>query len=290
MNRRIWILCTMVFLLVGCSFTNTSEPSNTTLIPPLTLEELKNFSYLAPQYNRIAVLSDGKFETGSGADYFMAFLEPQVAFGDLNADGTSDAAVLLAENGGGSGVFVSLIAVLNSSNGPTQVSSVFIDDRPLINNLTISEGKIVLDAVLHGPNDPMVDPTKKVTETFHLAKNGLNLDHFVSYAPDGSERGIHIDNPKSGETVSGSIQVQGGMPIGPFENTLAYRIYDQSGNKLAEGPFMVSSDGMGGETTFDAPIDISTLPGGIIITLQLVDVSMADGSTIALDSVELITK
>ena len=53
---------------------------------------------------------------------------------------------------------------------------------------------------------------------------------------------------------------------------------------------MVNSDGTGGAATFDAPIDIFSLPKGMPIRLELVEVSMADGSTLALDSVELVTQ
>jgi len=139
----------------------------------------------------------------------------------------------------------------------------------------------------------MVNPTLKVTETYQMPTIGLTnlvLTHFVSYTQNGSERSITIESPQNGDQVSGSIQLKGNMPIGPFENTVAYRIYDGSGNELVAGPFMVNSNGAGGPATFDAPIDISTLPTGIAIQLDLVDVSMADGSTIALDSVELVTK
>ncbi len=140
----------------------------------------------------------------------------------------------------------------------------------------------------------MVNPTLKVSETYVFPKTlgttNLVLTHFISSTPDGFERSIIIESPKNGDQVSGSIQLQGRMPIGPFENTVAFRIYGSSGNELVAGPFMVNSDGAGGPATFDAPIDISTLPKGIVIRLELVDASMADGSTIALDSVELVTK
>jgi hypothetical protein len=285
-------------LLAGCKSltpaTTSISPTSTvnvSQISPLTLDQLKNYPFLAPQYNQVATLKDGSYQTGSGADIFSAVLQPEVAFGDLNRDGVEDTAVLLAENGGGTGVFVSLIAFLNENGVPMQAASVMVDDRPIINSLTISDGKILLGVTIHGPNDPMVNPTEKVSETFQLLGIGMTnlvLTHFVSNTPDGSERSITIDSPKGGDLVSGFIRVQGSMPIAPFENTLAYRIYDESGNKLAEGPFMVNSGGVGGPASFDASIDISALPKGIVIRLELVDVSMADGSTLALDSVELV--
>ena len=297
MKNLLWICGVICILLSGCNFSllQTPTPQTSTIavsqVPALTLEQLQNCSYLAPQYNHVTQLKDGKYETSSGVGIFSAFLQPEVAFGDLNGDGMEDAAVLLAENGGGTGVFVSLIAVLNENGSPMQTATVFIEDRPIINSLAISAGKILLDATLHGPNDPMSNPTEKVSETYQLPGIGLTnlvLIHFISKTPDGSERSITINSPKKGNQVSRSIQVVGSMPIGPFENTVTYRIYDESGNNLAEGPFMVNSDGAGGPASFDAPIDISALPQGIPIRLELVDFSMADGSTLALDSVELV--
>jgi hypothetical protein len=262
-------------------------------VDPLTPDQLKNYAFLAPQYQRVASLNDGTFETGTGADIFSASLLPEVAFGDLNGDGVDDAAVLLTENGGGTGVFVSLIAVLNENGSPMQAATTFIDDRPKIDSLTISDGHIILGAIIHSISDAMADPTFKVTETYQMPSKGLTnliLTHFISYTPDGAERSINMESPKNGDQISGSVQVNGSMPISPFENTLAYRIYDASGKDLASGPFMVNSDGLGGPATLDGSIDISSLPKGISIRLVLIDISMADGSTLALDSVELVNQ
>jgi hypothetical protein len=297
MRKKLWKNGLILLLLAGCSF-----PLGQVITPPtsatppavsLTLDQLKNYAYLAPQYDRVATLKDGKFETGSGTDIFSAVLQPEVAFGDLNGIGAEDAVLLLAENGGGTGVFVSLIAVLNENGTPMQAATAFIDDRPKIDSLTISDGKIILGATIHSITDPMVSPTFKVSETYQMPSAGLTtlvLTHFVSYTPDGAERSITIENPKNGDKVSGSVQVKGRMPISPFENTLAFRIYDASGKDLATGPFMVNSDAVGGPATLDAFIDISALPKGIGIRLDLIDVSMADGSTVALDSVTLVTQ
>ena len=118
-------------------------------------------------------------------------------------------------------------------------------------------------------------------------KSGLEMTHFVSKTSDGTERSINIESPASGTQVSGSVQVKGKMSIAPFENNLAYRIYDASGNELAAGPFMVNADTMGGPGTFDNVIDLSTIPAGLVVRLELQDLSMADGSTLAMDLVEL---
>jgi hypothetical protein len=251
---------------------------------------LETSTFHAPQYDKTITLSEGKFQSGLGADIFTAVLQPEIAFGDLNADGVADAAVLLAENGGGSGAFISVIALLNQNGVPVQAGAMLVDDRPIIDSIAIESGKIILGATIHGPNDPMVSPTFAVTETYQLAKNGLALTHFTSDTPDGTERSITIDSPKNGDQVSGSVNVKGSMPIGPFENTLALRIYDQTNTNLLNGPFMVNSDGAGRAATFDNPVDISALPADAIVRLELVEFSMADGSVMTMDSVELIIK
>jgi hypothetical protein len=269
--------------------TETTVPSPTAL-PGLSDTLLQNGSYQTPQYNRSVTLKDGKYEAGSGADYFMASLLPLRAKGDLNGDGLEDAAVLLAENGGGSGVFVSLVGVLNQNGKPVQTGGVLIDDRPKVNALEIQGGKILLNGVIHGPNDPMVSPTLEVSETYRLVKRKLALVHLTSKVPDGRDHVIRIESPADGSAASGSVQVKGSMPIGPFENALVYHLVDADGNQLAEGPFATKSDGDGAPATFDNTIDISTIASGSEIRLELVEVSMANGSAIALDSIALTVK
>jgi Immunoglobulin-like domain of bacterial spore germination len=295
MKKMVWSTGLMALLLAGCTFPffSTSAPSAQpgTLPPaPLTREMLETSTYHALQYDKTITLSEGKFQSGLGTDIFSAVLQPEIAFGDLNADGVADAAVLLAENGGGSGTFVSVIAMLNQNGVPVQAGAMLVDDRPIIDSITIEGGKIILGATIHGPNDPMVSPSFAVIETYELARNGLALTHFTSDTPDGTERSITIDSPKNGDQVSGSVQVKGSMPIGPFENTLALRIYDQTNTNLLNGPFMINSDGAGGAATFDNPVDISSLPTGVIVRLELVEFNMADGSIMTMDSVELMIK
>jgi hypothetical protein len=47
---------------------------------------------------------------------------------------------------------------------------------------------------------------------------------------------------------------------------------------------------MGTPGTFDASIDISMVPAGTTIRLKITDLSAADGSILAMDSVELMVK
>ncbi len=265
-------------------------PSASLDIPALTEAQLKNFTYFAPQYQKTVQLTDGKFQAGSGPDIFLAALQPEMAFGDLNGDGAQDAAVLLAENGGGSGIFVSLLAMLNQGGLPIQKAAAFIDDRPKINSLTIMDGRIVLEALIHSATDPMVSPTFAVTETYSLVGERLALTRFSSQTPAGLERAVTISSPVDDSQVSGQVRLVGTVTVSPFENNLVYRILDEQGNQLAEGPFTVESDGVGGPGTFDQSIDLSAFSSGSRLRISLSDLSAKDGSLVMMDSVKLIIK
>ena len=156
----------------------TPQPLTATPSAPEALYEvqLKNATYLAPQSGQTVTLVDGKYEGGSGATYLSLALLPQMAFGDLNGDGGGDAAALLAENTGGSGTFVSLVALLNQDGQAVQAGASFVDDRPQIDSLEIQDGQIILQAIVHQPTDPMTSPSLQVTNTYRLQGMVLKLE------------------------------------------------------------------------------------------------------------------
>jgi hypothetical protein len=252
---------------------------------------LKNAEYKLPQSGKTVKLVGGRYQGGSGADYIDAILLDQVAFGDLNGDGKPDAVVLLAENTGGSGTFISAMVILDENGQPVQSGSAFLGDRVGITSLTIQpDRKIVITGAIHGPDDPMCCPTFQVTQTYQLTKSGLELVRLTSLTPAGKERAINIESPADNAQVSGSVEVKGNVSIAPFENNLVYRIFDGTGKKWAEGPIQVKAAELGGPGTFDTTIDISSIPPGPIIRLEVLDINAADGSPMAMDSVALIVK
>lgn len=262
----------------------TSAPANS-----LTLVDFNNSEIYCPESQKNVQLSSGKYEGGSGADYLVAQLMPQAAFGDINGDGNEDAVLLLAENMGGSGTFVSLIGMVASGNGFTQIPAVLVDDRPLINSLTLDGNKIVLDAYIHGVNDPAVSPSMKVVEQYQLYNGNLTLVKFDSTISN-AVRSITIDAPVTGQVVTGTVEVKGSMPIAPFENTLKYSIYDETGAVLDEGAFMVTAADMGAPATFDNTLTLPPVASGTKLRIELKEVSMADGSTLCLNTVEVVVK
>jgi len=307
MKKLILAGLMLALLLAACSAPGTATPpapapatDAPTAAPPattptgLTLEQLKNTQYelRSAASPRPVALTDGGFAAPDPAapDYVRARLLDNVAFTDLDADGKPDAAVLLAENYGGTGNFVSLIAMLNRDGVPEQGPSAYIDDRPHINALGAENGVITLDVMVHGPGDPMCCAAQRKVMTFSLTQAGLTLQTVTSLTPDGKERSITIEAPVEGAEVSGSVQVTGSFTISPFENTLAYRGYDAADTELAAGPITVNPPVMGGPGSFDATIDLGAIPAGTPVRLAIQDISAADGSIMAMDSVNVLVR
>lgn len=273
---------------VGIKATDIA-PMNTKLSSGLTLDEIKNTQVYAPQSQKNVKLTDGKYEAGDGADYALVEVLPQSTLADLNGDGVQDAAVLLAENTGGSGVFVSLVAFLSSENGFSESQAVLIDDRPQINSLSVANGKITIDALIHAENDAMVSPSLRVMESYMIYGDSLSLVGLESTLAD-SVRRIKVEIPAEEDIVAGNIEVKGSMPIAPFENTLRYRFYDASGKVLEEGAFKVESTDVGKPASFDNLLTPPTAPGGTKLRLELAELSAKDGSPLCLASVDLKVK
>ena len=269
--------------------TTTSLPSlagTATTAGGLTLDILRNSTYYAPAYGKTVTLINGAYSVDPSGGYNVQMLDTY-ALGDLNGDGINDAAIILVENEGGSGQFVSLIVVYNSGGSPVQVGQSSLGDRVQVNSMNISNGVIHLDMLVQGPNDPMCCPSLAEKQSYWMISGHLWLMR-VTTTSSGTERTINVNSPANWANVTSPFTVTGDIPISPFENTLAYRIYLPDGTKVNESSLMVSSAGMGTPGTFSQDINLTMarITGPVII--QFVDESAADGSTLAMGSVLVI--
>lgn len=312
MSRFRLVTLGLILSLVtaGCNL-QTGTQTSPTLVPTqiltqvpspvpagLTLDALKNAEYTFDLGQSMPTfrLKDGSFQSGSDpakSDFLQANLADKVAFGDLNGDGMDDAAAVVGINTGGTGVFEYVVGVVSQDGKPAQAGYAYIDDRAIINNLSITDGKIILDTVIHAPNDPMCCPTQPVKETLRLpldSRGILWLTHFKSNTPSETAREITITSPAPGTGVDSPITITGDVTIAPFENTLSYHVYDMNMNELAVGPLMVNAPDMGAPGTFELTLDLSSsgYKGPIFVTIS--DLSAADGSILAMDSVILVVK
>jgi hypothetical protein len=293
--------------VVGCTAqTPTPPPATETSLPEptspaisdLTLDQVKNAEYTLDFGEGVSTftLVDGVYQSNSDSsapDYFEATLSDKAAFGDLNGDGLGDAAASIGISMGGTGVFEYVVAMLNQDGQPVQAGYYYVDDRARIDAMAISELKIVVDAMVHGPNDPMCCPTLAIQASLQLPLDAgplLWLAHQTSEIVPGAFREITISSPEPGSDVENACIITGDVTIAPFENNLVYHVYDTHMGELAVGPLMVDAPEMGAPGTFELNLDLSSVnySGPVFVTLS--DLSPADGAILALDSIILNVK
>jgi hypothetical protein len=207
--------------------------------------------------------------------------------GDLNGDGENEAVAVVAENYGGSGTFVFLAVYQYVNDQAVFLTSVFLDDRPLINSLAVEDAQIFVDALVHNADDPMCCPTLPTTR--HYLLNGINLilTDFTTRTPAGELRQITIEAPVDSAQVSGIIRLLGNITIAPFENNLVYRVFDLGGVELSAGSIPVEAAGPGAPGEFEKAVDLGDLLTNTTVRIAVEDGSAADDSVLAMDSIFL---
>ena len=314
MVRRNSLIFLFAALLIGCRpasptpsvAANTATPlpesafvtpAIPTQAPPLagiTAEQVKNAGYQlgATDAPRTVQLVNGAYQEGVPGDpkYVDVRATDFIALGDIDGDGKNEAAALVSETYGGSGVFVFLAVYVAQNKSAVFKTSVFVDDRPQVNAIAIENHEVTLDVTIHGANDPMCCPTLRTTRHYRLVSDQLDMSDFTTFTNDGKPRTITIDAPANGAEVGSSVQVRGRVAIAPFENTLTYSIKDGVGVELSRGAVNVAATQPGGNGTFSVVIPIGDILSRAVIFLEIQDVSAADGSLLAMDSVQLVVK
>ncbi len=281
--------------VVPLPLTQSAAASQALAASSLTADQVKNakYSLVNREGHPTVQLANGSYQTPTdpaSPNFMSIVLAPQMAFGDLNGDGLGDAAVLLTENYGGTGVFVSVVAIIDQGGQPVQAAAEMIDDRPVIHALSIQNGEILVDATVHGPNDPGCCATQPTQRSFRFENGRLIMTRFSSQTPDGGQRSITIDAPSAGAQASWPVTVAGKVTIAPFENTLGYSVYDALGSQVTTGSLSVEASQPGSPGSFSFPLDLSKTGLNGPVRIEIVDVSPADGSILAQASVELTVK
>lgn len=293
---HILLVASVVFVAACAQTTPTLQVPTEAPLPqstataaaqPVTKEAVMNGTYTIQDGQQTVQLSNGQYEAGQGADYVTVTVVPPVAIGDLNGDGVNDAVVVLAENYGGSGTFLSLVPVLANPEGPKPDNGATLGDRVQVQSVTIKDGVVSVSLLTQGPNDPLCCPSQAQTQTFqYMPGTGLVLMSVSSQTPDGLTRTITIVTPAAGSEVTSPMPLQGSVTVAPFENNLVVNLYDASGVQVSAGPLAVTTAEMGGPGTFDTTVDLAAagLPSGMA-RVEVVDTSPADGSVLALAAV-----
>ena len=306
-SRRSITILLLVILLTSCRTFDSTSPTPDPASEPTSLpdtptpapdytSQLRNGEYQLGLTDALKVvqLTDGKYETGAvgGVDYVSVTMMDFIIKGSFNGSGETQYAALVAENYGGSGTFVFLAVYADVNGTPKFMTSRIIDDRPQINELSVSDtSEIFLDAITHESEDPMCCPTLKTTRHYRVDALGhLVMTDYATFTPDGRPRTITVESPTNGTEVFNSIQIKGNVAIAPFENNLVYRIVDVGGVELAIGAITVTAPDLGAPGTFDQTISLGNILTGAVIRVEVQDLSAKDGSLLGMDSVELVVK
>jgi len=297
-TRKIFLpLLALILAVAACRFTeraNQTQPEPApvipteaaTDIPSLSPAALQNAEVILPASNTKCTLVNGECRNGD----VSAHIGEPVGVGDVNGDGVDELVFIIGENTGGSGTFVALEIAEDNLGEPLVSDTLSLGDRVAVNSIVIQNGLITLDMRVHAPNDPLCCPSQPSIQTYQATEfSGLVLVRQTTQTPTGAERSIIIESPAIGESVGSSVHVTGRFTISPFENTLVYLVYDELGVPVAISAVTVNAPEMGGPGTFDFTIDLPAEVKGNL-RIELKDVSAADGSILALDSVNVVVK
>ena len=137
------------------------------------LQALPNAEYpLDVTSTGMAQLVGGVFEEpaapGSASLVRVVLGDLRVA-GDLDGDGSADAAAILVADPGGSGTFYYLAAVLDRDGTAVPVATTLLGDRIVVDSLVVRSGRIVVGLLTRGPEEAMAAaPTVAVERIFAL--------------------------------------------------------------------------------------------------------------------------
>ena len=156
------------FVVVICTCLQVERTSASSL----TLEALRNAEYHCEFASTGSVrlingAYQGELSVGSSAELTVTLGE-MMSLGDLDDDGTEDAAVILIVDPGGSGTFYYLAVVVDEDGMPKNVASALLGDRVQVKSVSIRSGKIVVNMIAQGPGDPMCCPTLEKTLRYVL--------------------------------------------------------------------------------------------------------------------------
>ena len=111
---------------------------------------------------------------GSAEKLETTIPDGMITIGDLNKDNKNDAALILVQSSGGTGLFYYLTSIVNDAGVIKNKGSVFIGDRILIENIIIEGGIVTLNYLDRKESDSMADePSVKIVKRFKIAGDSL---------------------------------------------------------------------------------------------------------------------
>lgn len=158
----------LILLLAACQLTPGAPP------PAAALANLE-YTGIFPAPVR---LHDGRYEgepyvAGGASRPRVDLVTTLQASCDLDDDGRQETAVFLVESSGGSGTRTWLAVVADRNGRPVNVATRLLGDRVQVRSLVCRSGRLIVNTIAAGPDDPACCPTRKLRQTFSLAGHRL---------------------------------------------------------------------------------------------------------------------
>lgn len=178
MNKKIWLSVFVVLLIVviiGGYVLLAGNKKSVATFDPL------NATYMVD--GQSVTLVNGRAEEAAApgsASQITTTVFGEPVSGDLNADGKTDAALILVQDTGGSGTFYYAAAEINTTGAATMgTNAILLGDRIAPQNIDIENGQVVVNYADRAPGEPMTtQPSVGVTKYFVLSG-----DELVTSAP-----------------------------------------------------------------------------------------------------------
>jgi heat shock protein HslJ len=168
----------LAVMLAGCGDRAPKERLRPPGPPPTpTLEQVKSAT-VSGVFAQPVTLANGVYEgapaeSGAASRPRLTLWLPTFHTGDVDGEIGNEAVVLLSSTDGGSGEFVH-VAVFGMRDGAlANLGSAPVGDRARLQNVWLERGKIVMDVVEAGPQEPACCGTQVARKTFAMAGGAL---------------------------------------------------------------------------------------------------------------------
>ena len=184
LDRRPLPLC-LLLLLTACAGPAQPPADKATLLSspapvatgPITAAQVANAT-ISGVFDAPFTFVDGSYEgppaTPGGASHPMAILmTPLVRLGEFDEQTGTDAAALIASNGGGSGEHITLSIVGLRDGKAVSLATTTVGDRTKVRDLRVSGRDVVIDVVEIGPGEAACCGSQLATRTYRLERGAL---------------------------------------------------------------------------------------------------------------------
>lgn len=170
-------------------------------------------------------LTDGRFEDRAGR--VSAYLSRHLlSRGDLDGDGTAEAAVVLVTSAGESAPVTHLAVLQKAKAAVDTVATYRLGEQLVVRELEVRDGAIRAMTIEHGLNDPACCPSQRIDRWFTLVGASLEPTREAVAGPLGRTMGF-VSWDDSGARFTSCDAAQDGAVLDGIRRQSVRKLYDQ---------------------------------------------------------------